>query len=164
MYLLLNCSSFLRRTWPNNNVRLPIQHFVQNVSTTSTSLSKDDGNGNENITRKYIFISFVPLRDYFNSLNLYKKGELSRNQNGRSGVQVKEENEKFIAVRTRSPQNLKCGHSRCFAEDGKEMYQNVNRTCRAIAFAHLTYCFAALWLSSPPSTSLLSAVPTCSVL
>ena len=54
--------------------------------------------------------------------------------------------------------------SRCFAEDGKEMYQNVNRTCRAIAFARLTYCFAALWLSSPPSTSLLSAVPTCSVL
>ena len=27
--------------------------------------------------------------------------------------------------------------SRCyFAEDGKEMYQNVKRTCRAIVFAH----------------------------
>ena len=24
----------------------------------------------------------------------------------------------------------------CFAEDGKEMYQNVERTCRAIVFAH----------------------------
>ena len=24
----------------------------------------------------------------------------------------------------------------CFAEDGKEMYQNVKRTCRAIVFAH----------------------------
>ena len=24
----------------------------------------------------------------------------------------------------------------CFAEDGKEMYQNVKRTCRAIGFAH----------------------------
>ena len=40
--------------------------------------------------------------------------------------------------------NLKCGHSRCcFAEDGKEMYQNVKRTCRAIVFAHESYCFAA---------------------
>ena len=53
------------------------------------SLSNDDGNGNENVTRKYIFISFVLLRDYFNSLNFYKNGELSRNQIGRSGVQVK---------------------------------------------------------------------------
>ena len=24
----------------------------------------------------------------------------------------------------------------CFAEDGKEMYQNLKRTCRAIVFAH----------------------------
>ena len=24
----------------------------------------------------------------------------------------------------------------CFEEDGKEMYQNVKRTCRAIVFAH----------------------------
>ena len=24
----------------------------------------------------------------------------------------------------------------CFAEDGKEMYQNEKRTCRAIVFAH----------------------------
>ena len=24
----------------------------------------------------------------------------------------------------------------CFAEDGKEMYQNVKRTCKAIVFAH----------------------------
>ena len=71
-------------------------------------LSNDDGKGNEIVTRKYIFISFVLLRDYFNSLN--KNGELSRNQIGRSGVQVKKENEKFTVVLSRSPQNLKCGH------------------------------------------------------
>ena len=53
------------------------------------SLSNDDGNGNENVTRKYIFLSFALLRDYFNSLNFYKNGELSRNQIGKSGVQVK---------------------------------------------------------------------------
>ena len=39
----------------------------------------------------------------------------------------------------------------CFAEDGKEMYQNVKRACRAIVFAHETYCFAALSLPSPSS-------------
>ena len=57
------------------------------------------------------FHLIVLLRDYFNSLNFYKNGELSRNQIGRSGVQVKKKkNEKFTLVRSRSPQNLKCGH------------------------------------------------------
>ena len=45
----------------------------------------------------------------------------------------------------------------CFAEDGKEMYQNVKRTCRAIVFAHQTYCFAALSLPSP--SSLIKLAP-----
>ena len=40
-----------------------------------------------------ITISFVLLRDYFNSLNFYKNDELYRNQIGRSGEQVKKENE-----------------------------------------------------------------------
>ena len=66
-----------------------------------------------------------------------KNGELSRNQIGRSGVQVKKENEKFTFVRSRSPQTLNVVISRCcFAEDGKEMYQKVKRTYRAIVFAH----------------------------
>ena len=39
----------------------------------------------------------------------------------------------------------------CFAEDSKEMYQNVKRTCRVIVFAHQTYCFAALLLLLPSS-------------
>ena len=59
---------------------------------------------------KIYLYSFVLLRDYLNSLNFYKNGELSRNQIDRSGVQVKKENEKFTAVRLRSPQNLKRGH------------------------------------------------------
>ena len=42
---------------------------------------------------------------------------------------------------------------RCFAEDGKEMYQNVKRTCRAIIFPNYTDWFAAL--SLPLSSSLL---------
>ena len=48
--------------------------------------------------------------DYFNSLNFYKRGELFRKQIGKSGVQVNKENERFTAVRSRSPQNLECGH------------------------------------------------------
>ena len=74
------------------------------------SLSNDDGNDNENVTRKYIFILFWLLRDYLNTLNFYESVELSRNQIGRSCVKVKKENENFTVVRLRSPQNLKCGH------------------------------------------------------
>ena len=59
---------------------------------SARSLSNDEGNGNENVTWKYIFISFVVLRNYFNSLNFYQNGKLSRNQIDRSGVQVKKEN------------------------------------------------------------------------
>ena len=84
------------------------------------SLSNDDGNGNENVRRKYIFISFVLLRDYFNTLNFYKNGELSRNQIDRSGVLVKKDNEKFTVVRSRSPQNLKCGHFTFFFCRGRQ--------------------------------------------
>ena len=40
---------------------------------------------------------------------------------------------------------------RHLGDDGKEMYQNVKRTCRAIVFAHLTYCFVASSLSSASS-------------
>ena len=60
------------------------------------SLSNDDGNGHENVTRKYIFISFLLLCDYFNSLNFYKNGELSNNQIGRSGIQVKKDSDSIF--------------------------------------------------------------------
>ena len=103
------------------------------ITNSIGSLSNDDGNGNENVTRKYIFILFVLLRDNFNSLNFYKNGELSRNQIGRSGVQVKEENEKFTVVRSRSPQNLICGHfTLLFCRGWQRNVQNVKPTCRAI--------------------------------
>ena len=68
----------------------------------------------------------------FQLAQLLKNGELSGNLIGRSGIQVKKENEKFTVVRSRSPQNLKISRC-CFAEDGKEMYQ---RTCRVIVSAH----------------------------
>ena len=74
------------------------------------SLTSDDGNGNENVTSKYNFISFVLLRDYFNLINFYRNGELSMNQISRSGVQIKKESEKFTVVCSRSPKNLEFGH------------------------------------------------------
>ena len=110
-------------------------HF-RRVATIG-SLYNDDGNGNENVTRKYIFISFLLLRDYFNSFNFYKNGDYPET--------------KLVGVAPKLRKNMKnspsCVHvlhktlhvviSRCcFAEDSKEMYQNVKRTCRAIVFAH----------------------------
>ena len=59
------------------------------LTCLARDLSNDDNNGNENVTRKFAFISFVLLRDYFKSYNFYKNGELSRNKIGRSGIQVK---------------------------------------------------------------------------
>ena len=103
------------------------------------NLSNDDGNGNENVTREYMFISFVLLRNYFNSL--LKNGELSRNDPGTKLEGV------AYTLRKKMKNLPSCVHvlhktlnvviSRCsFAEDGKEMYENVKCTCRAIAFAH----------------------------
>ena len=97
-------------------------------------------------------MSFVLLRDYFNSLNFYKNGELSRNQIGWSGVQGKKDNENSPSSVDVLHKTLNVVISRCcFAEDDKEMYQNVKRTCRAIVFAHQVYCFAALSLPLPSS-------------
>ena len=90
------------------------------------------------------------LRDYFNSLNFYKNGELSRNQIGRSGVQVKKENEKFTVVRSRSPQNLKCGHfTLLFC---RRRQRNVPK-CKTHVQSNFFWliCFAALSFPSPSS-------------
>ena len=62
------------------------------------SLSKDNGDGNKNVTWKYNFILFVQLRDYFNSLNLWKNNELTSNLISRGGVRVNKENETFPVV------------------------------------------------------------------
>ena len=45
---------------------------------------------------------------------------------------------------------------RCFAENGKEMYQNLKRTCKTTVLAHQTFCFVAL--SLPSLLSLLSSL------
>ena len=72
-------------------------------------------------------------------------------------------------LRMKMKNSLSCVHvlhktlnvviSRCFAEDGKEMYQNVKRTCRVVVFVHQTYYFAEL--SLPTSSSLLKLPIVC---
>ena len=93
------------------------------------SLSSDGGNGNENVIWKYNFISFVLLRDYFISLNFYRNGELSRNQIGRSGVQVKKENETFTVVCLCSPQNPEFGHFTLLFCRGRQRNLHVQGDC-----------------------------------
>ena len=85
---------------------------------------------------KYKSISFVLLRNYFNSFKLFRNGELVRNQIGRGGVQVKKENKKFTVLCVHVlHKTLNLVISRCcFAEDDKEVYQNFKRTCRTIVF------------------------------
>ena len=107
----------------------------------------------------------VVLRGYSNSFNLYNVADLSWNRIGRNGVQTETENGKF----SRSPQNLRkgrkmknspsCAHvlqktlnlvisrSCCFADDGKEMYKNIKRTCRATERLFLLIKPIALWHS-----------------
>ena len=46
----------------------------------------------------------------FQLAQLLQNCELFRNLIGRSGIQVRKENEKITAVRLRSPQSLKCGN------------------------------------------------------
>ena len=63
---------------------------------------------------------------------------LSRNQIGRSGFQVKKENEKLTIVCSRSPHNLEVGHFTLFVllqPGSKEMYQNLKRTFRVRVIA-----------------------------
>ena len=72
------------------------------------------------------------LRNYFNSPNFYKNGELSRNRIGRRDVQVKKENETFTVLhKTLNVVISRC----CFAEDGKEMYQNLKCSGVVVAVA-----------------------------
>ena len=90
----------------------------------------------ENITSFHLYYSvIISTRSTSN-----RKGELPRNQTGRSGVPVEKNKMKnspsFTHVLNKT---LNLVISRCcFVQDGKEMYQNVKRTCRAIVFPHLS--------------------------
>ena len=100
------------------------------------SLRNDDGDGNESVISNCNFPLLQLFRDYSYLFNLKNAGELSRVWITVNGVKVKEKKENLLS----------CGHvlvktktllisRRRFADDSKEMYQNVKRTCRAIVLA-----------------------------
>ena len=67
--------------------------------------------------------------------------ELSSNKTGGNGLQVSTENENLLSCAHALHKTLNLGISRCcFAEDGKEMYQNLKRTCTAL-FSSLSLFF-----------------------
>ena len=73
-------------------------------------------------------------------------------------LKQKKKKEKLVVMRSRSRKSPKFGHfTLLFAEYGKEMYQNVKRTCRAIVFSHQAHCLVAFSLPSP-SRFLLSSL------
>ena len=90
---------------------LPSLYLQNVVEETIGTLSNHDGNTNENVAWKYKFALLVLLRNYSNSFNLYNVAEQFRNRSGRSGVLHKTLNLVISCC--------------CFAEDGKEMYQNL---------------------------------------
>ena len=99
--------------------------FSNDTTTTKTSL--------ENVTsRNFYYFAIIPLRSTFTMWAKYP-GTVYRN-----GVQVGKENEKFTVVCSCSPKTLNLIISRCscFADDNKEMYKNMKRTCRAIVFVN----------------------------
>ena len=85
----------------------------------------------------YLYFTCATLR-LLQLVQLLQNGELSRTQIGRSSAQVKKENEKFTVVRSRSPQNLKCGHFTLLFCRGRQ--RNVPK-CKT----HVqSYCFCSL--------------------
>ena len=79
-----------------------------------------------------------------NFMRLFKLAQLLQKMANYQGTQLVGVS---YMLRKKMKNSLACVHvlhktlnvviSRCgFAEDGKEMYQNVKRTCRAIVFAH----------------------------
>ena len=71
-------------------------------------------------------MSLVPLGDYSNLLNLYNVAKLSSNRTGGNGVQVETEMKNLTSHTRLLHKTLNLVISRCcFAEGGKEMYQNL---------------------------------------
>ena len=109
------------------------------------------------------FIEFInPWKKWntewdYEIINLYNEADLSGSCCRRDSVQVQIEKWKIrlhvltsvhVLQKTLNLAILRC----CFAEGGKEMYQNVKCTYGAIVLLIKTYCFVTFWL---PSSSLL---------
>ena len=122
----------------------------RSIVCLSRTLRMQDGDANENVILRYNFISFVLLRHYFNSFNLYTNDKLPRNQIGRSTVQVKEENDKFTVVCLRSPQNVEFGHfTLLFCRGRQRNVPKCKTHLQSDCFCSLSLLFVALSSPSP---------------
>ena len=108
---------------------LVVTQWVWSLAAPSLGrLSNDDGSANEDVTWKYIFISFVLLiaivstRSTFTKMANYPGTKLVR-----AGYKLRKKmnNSPSCVHVLHKILNLVISRG-CFAEDGKEMYQNVN--------------------------------------
>jgi len=97
------------------------------------SLNNHDGNAKENITLKMTSKYFKLVRDSFNSFNLSNVAEQSGADSVRTTLQFRSKKENSLSCVCVLHKTLNLVIARCcFAEDGKEMYQNLYRMCRVI--------------------------------
>ena len=97
---------------------------VSPASATTTKTATETKTSLENRTE---FVLFVVLRDYFNSSICTKTEDYLGNKSIGVGAPCVHVLHKTLNLVIR-----RC----CFEEDGKEIYQNLNRMCRAIFFSH----------------------------
>ena len=73
--------------------------------------------------------------------------ELSSNRTSGNGLQVNPENENLLSCAHALHKTLNLGISRCcLAEDGDEMYQNLQYTCTAL-FSSLSLFFTGVFVA-----------------
>ena len=101
----------------------PSTSTIGSLATTTATAMKTPF---QNVTPTSSF-AVIPIGLTENGENVI---ELSRDYITMNGIKVRKMKDEFAFMRSRSSGNLK------FAEDGREMCQNVKRTCRAIVFAH----------------------------
>ena len=103
------------------------------------SLSNHDGNANENVTKETNF-TFLKLLWYITSIPISSICLMWPNYPGAESVVIRRVF-KFRQRKENSPSSVDVLHKTlnlvisrcCFAENGKEMYQNVKRMCRALS-------------------------------
>ena len=127
--------------------RNPKLTFLGHITICSHSMYIDEcmyrGSGHLNTDRRQrkrylkILLHFICFTSrLFQLIQLVQKQQTSQESNWRR-VRVKKENEEFIVVCSRSPQNLEFGHfTLLFCRGRQRNVQNSKRTCRAIGFLH----------------------------
>ena len=123
---------------------LPLPSSDLKVHNLQSSGNDDNGDGNKNVTWKYCFILFVPLRDYFNSCNFrIKTTNYPGTKVAGATFELFEErrNENVTVVNSRSPPNLEFGHFTLFFCRGRQRnVQNLKTHVQSYCFSSLRLC------------------------